>query len=186
MRGIQATLLVGFIGLVGILIWNGRQWLPLRGTQAVSSSPTAASKLVGESSGKTDPKKTGARNKREPDRADRAVPFKDLPLFCGGAEGASAALCCQIDCSPAQGKANAQPRAPVAPGAPLFPTRDDLPAGATSVQIRARFGEPTARATETRDGRVFERYYYFNRDHTQLTVATLKAGVIVSAENILP
>jgi hypothetical protein len=186
MRGIQAILLVGFIGLVGALIWNARQWLPLRGAQAVSSAPSAASKMAEGLAGKTEPKKTGARNEWELDSADPKVPFKELPLFCGGGEEAAAALCCQIACSPAEGKTDAQPRATEAPGAPLFPTLNDLPAGATDVQIRARFGEPAARVTETRDGRVFERYYYFNRDHTRLTVAILKAGVVVSAESQLP
>jgi hypothetical protein len=70
--------------------------------------------------------------------------------------------------------------------APPFPTREDLPVGATGVQIRARFGEPEARVTETRDGLVFERYYYYSHDHTKLTVARLRGGVIVSAENTLP
>jgi hypothetical protein len=64
---------------------------------------------------------------------------------------------------------------------PKFPFRTDFPRGATGVQIRARYGEPTARTTEIIDGHLLERYYYFNNDRTQLTMATLENGVIVSA-----
>jgi hypothetical protein len=66
---------------------------------------------------------------------------------------------------------------------PKFPVRTDFPRGATSLQIRAQYGEPTARTTEMHDGHLFEHYYYFNNDRTQLTVATFENGVIVSAES---
>jgi hypothetical protein len=215
---IGAFLMLGFIGLVGISVWNARQWLPLRDTHAVNSTLTATSKIAGALGGKTEPKRTWARNKRGLDEADQAVEFKDLPAFCGGGELASAALCCQTACSRAPGEADSSasktdagvssvfPTPDDRPAgttrnkrgldeadskmdavvSPAFPTPDDLPAGATGVQIRAQFGEPTARVIETRDGGVFELYYYFNPEHTQLTVARLKAGVIVSGENTVP
>ncbi len=217
MRGIEAFLMLGFIGLVGIGVWNARQWLPTLNTHAANSAPTAASTTANELVGKTKAKSTRARNNRGPVNADQAVAFEDLPAFCGGGEQGSAALCCETACGRAPAEADSsvpQPVAPVsskpetpvsskpevpvlsksevpvlskpeAPISPVFPTRDDLPAGATGVQIRARFGEPAARITETKDGLVFERYYYYNHDHTQVTVVRLKAGVIVSAENTL-
>jgi hypothetical protein len=64
-----------------------------------------------------------------------------------------------------------------------FPKRKDLPVGITGAQVRDQYGEPTARITEVRGGRLFEHYYYFNSDRTQLTKATLESGVIVSAES---
>jgi hypothetical protein len=206
------------LGLVGIGVWNARQWLPLRNTQAANSTSTAASRIRSVLGGKTEPDRTQARNKQGLDEADQAVEFKDLPEFCGGGELASAALCCQTACSRAPGEADSSASItdavvswvfPIpddlpagatrnkrglddagsktdAVVSPVFPTPDDLPAGATGVQIRAQFGEPTARVIETRDGGVFELYYYFNPDRTQLTVVRLKAGVIVSAENTVP
>ena len=198
MRGMDAFLLLGLIGLVGIGVWNERQWLPA--LNAANTTPSVSSTPTGVLVGKTEPKRTRARNKP----ADQAVAIEDLPAFCGGGDRASAALCCQAACSDAPDEADSSvskaetPVSPVSPVSsvssvpsvpsvsPVFPTRDDLPAGATGVQIRAQFGEPAARVTETKDGVVFERYYYYNRDHTQVTVARLKGGVIVSAENILP
>ncbi len=69
---------------------------------------------------------------------------------------------------------------------PGFPTRKDLRIGAKGSEIRSQYGEPSARVTEMRDGRVFEHYYYFNSDRTQLTRATLENGLIISAESTSP
>jgi hypothetical protein len=200
MRGMDAFLLLGLIGLVGIGVWNERQWLPT--LNAANTTPAASTTAAGAVGEKTQPKRTRARNKPGRVEADQAVAFQDLPAFCGGGEQGSAALCCETACNHPPGDADSlvskseapvssKPEVPVlpkseAPVSPVFPTRDDLPAGTTGVQIRARFGDPEARVTETKDGVVFERYYYYNRDHTQVTVARLKGGVIVSAENILP
>jgi hypothetical protein len=52
------------------------------------------------------------------------------------------------------------------------------------LKIVTKHGQATARVTEMHTGRLFEHYYYFNNDRTQLTVATLKGGIIVSAEDI--
>jgi hypothetical protein len=177
MRGVGAFLIIGFVGLIVIGVWNVRQWLPLPGTRALSSVPTATSKTAEVVSGKTEPKGTRARDKRALDRgtvtldkadqesaisdiarADLPTPKVDAPVL----------------------------KTDVLESAPMFPTRKDLPAGATGVQIRAQFGEPTARVIEVHNGRVFEQYYYLDREHSQLTVATLNAGVIVSTESTLP
>jgi hypothetical protein len=183
---IVALLMLGFVGLVGIGVRNARQWLPLRDTHAANSTPTAASTVGRALGGKTEPKRTGDPNKRGLDEADQAVEFKELPAFCGGGEMASATLCCQIACGGAPSEADSSTSKTDVVVSPVFPTPDDFPPGATGVQIRAQFGEPTARVIETRDGSVFELYYYFSPDRTQLTVARLKAGVIVSAENTVP
>jgi hypothetical protein len=209
MRGIEALLLLGLMGLVWIGARGAKHWLYMRDTVAANSAPSPASTTAIPLGGKTERKKIRSRNLGGHDEGDRAVAFKDLPAFCGGGEGASAALCCETACGRAPDEADSSVLKPVtkteaplstteapssteaplltkAPLAPPFPTRDDLPVGATGVQIRAQFGEPAARITETKDGLVFERYYYYNRDHTKLTVARLRGGVIVSAENTLP
>src|SRR3984957_13844134 len=170
MRAIGALLMLGLIGLVGIGVWNARQWLPVRDTVAANSAPTVASTTASVLGGKTERKRTRSRSTGGLDERDQAVAFKDLPAFCGGGEGASAALCCETACGRASDEADSsvlksasKTEAPLsttetplstteaplsttgaalstgAPLAPAFPTRDDLPAGATGVQIRARF-----------------------------------------------
>lgn len=201
MRGIEALLMLGLMVLVWIGARSAKQWLNMRDTVAANSAPSPASTAVIPLGGKTERKKTRSRNMGGLDEGDREVAFKDLPAFCGGGEGASAALCCETACGRAPDETDAsvlksvtKTEAPLstqaslstkAPLALAFPTPDDLPVGTTGVQIRARFGEPAARITEAKDGLVFERYYYYNRDHTKLTVARLRGGLIVSAESTL-
>jgi hypothetical protein len=187
MRGIDALQILGLIGLGGIGVWNAKQLPPPREMVAPYSAPSTASakaSVVGE---KTERKRTRRQNAGGLDEPDQAVALKDLPAFCGGGEGASAALCCQATCGRAPDEADSSVLKSVtkteAPLSPAFPAGDDFSAGSTGDQIRAQFGEPTARVTEMIDGRVAERYYYYNRDHTKLTMARLRGGVIVSAED---
>jgi hypothetical protein len=168
MRGIEAVLLLGFMGLVGVGIWNARQWMPVRGTQAAYYAPTNAAppnggKTADAASRKTAAKKAQPRVKRELDEviqasATNVVVPADFP----------------------------KPKAAETLVASVVPTRSDLRPGATGAQIRSQFGNPTARVTETRDGHVVEQYFYFNHDCTQVTMATLKGGVIVSTESTVP
>jgi hypothetical protein len=165
MRGMEAILLVGFAGLVGTGIWNAREWLPLRGTLAAYSAP---SNTTPRADGKTGPGGKMAAKRAQP----RVRPTLDT------ATEASATGYVVLADPPKPKAADAIPS--------VVPTRNDLPAGTTGDQIRSRFGDPTARITESRDGHLVEQYYYFNRDRTQVTVATLKSGVIVSASSTLP
>jgi len=172
MRGIEAILLVGFVGLVGTGIWNAREWLPVRGTLAAYSAPIIATPRADGKTGlvgKRVAKKAQPRVRRALDSATEASAAGDL----GSATGYVVL---------------ADPPKPKAADALLsvVPTRNDLPAGATAAQIQSRFGVPTARVTATRDGHLVEQYYYFNGERTQVTVATLKSGVIVSAASTLP
>jgi hypothetical protein len=150
MRGIEILLLAGFIGLIGVGVWNARQWLPQWGGKATSYAP--ADKSPSPPGGKTD-KVAHARGKRGFNLGNGDSPRGDVSL------------------------SETQVDVPM----PKFPIRADFPRGATGLQIRARYGEPTARTTEVHEGHLLEHYYYFNNDRTQLTVATLENGVIVSA-----
>jgi hypothetical protein len=173
MRGIEAILLLGFLGLVGIGIWNAREWLPLRGTQAAYSAPVKATPPAEAKmgpAGKTAAKKSQPRVRRSFDTATDASAADDQRSATGYVGLADLP----------------KPHAAETLLASVVPTRNDLPTGATGVQIRSRFGDPTARVTETRDGHLVEQYYYFNRDRTQVTVATLKSGVLVSAASTVP
>ena len=164
MRGIEAALLAGFIGLVVIGIRNAREWLPLRGTQAAYSAPIYSTPPT--------PRKVEPREKT-------AVKKPRVRRDLDASIEASAISNVVITDAP-------KPKATEALVASAVPTRSDLHTGATGAQIRSQFGDPTARITESKDGRIVEQYYYFNHDRTQVTVATLKAGVIVSAASTLP
>ncbi|MBV8808346.1 MAG: hypothetical protein JO033_06690 [Acidobacteriaceae bacterium] len=49
MRGIEALLLAAFLGLVGLGIWNGRQWFPQwNGASSIRANPAAANQVAGE------------------------------------------------------------------------------------------------------------------------------------------
>jgi hypothetical protein len=172
MRGMEAVLLVGFAGLVGTGMWNAREWLPLRGTLAAYSTPINPTPRTNDktgSGGKIAAKKVQPRERPSLDSATKASAAGDLASATGHV-------------------VLADPPKPRAADAllPVIPTRNDLPAGATGAQIRSQFGDPTARITESRDGHLVEQYYYFNRDRTQVTVATLKSGVIVSSSSTIP
>jgi hypothetical protein len=166
MRGIEAVLLLGFIGLVGVGIWNARQWLPLRGTQAAYSAPINAAPPAPLSE-KTAAKKIHPRVKRDFDRTVQASATSDQASLTN--EGALA--------DPPK------PQTTETLVVSVLPTRNDLHPGVTGAQIRSQFGDPTARVTKTTDGHIEEQYYYFNHDRTQVTMATLKGGVIISTES---
>jgi hypothetical protein len=65
-----------------------------------------------------------------------------------------------------------------------FPSPGDIPAGTTRSQVIATYGEPIARVSGVDDGRLIERYYFLNPDRTRITVATLRNGVVASAESV--
>jgi len=155
MRGIQAMLLASFIGLVGLGIWNARQWLPRGAVKSILS-------FHGDG-------KTG--------NGGPVVDKSNAKARILGKRRNGLALSAMGDVSVSRIDVEI-------PAHPRFPTRADLAVGATGVQIRTQYGEPTARVTEMRAGHLLERYYYFNRDRTQLTLATLEGGVIVAAETL--
>jgi hypothetical protein len=161
MRGIEVFLLAGFVGLIGLGAWNARQWLPQWGDKSVSSAPAGGNKISGGFAGKSD-SRARIDGKRGIGRSAASI-TTDVP----GSNISISTTYVQIPELHAG-----------------FPTAADLPVGAHGLDIVTKYGEPTARVTEMRTGRLFEHYYYFNNDRTQLTVATLESGIIVSAENI--
>lgn len=162
MRGIEALLLAGFVGLLAVGAWNARRWLPEWVPKTFTSASTDTSKGPDKFGKQIDKAKQGSGKRRaargRQDSASADIAPGDFPKSRT-----------DVDLPPSK-----------------FPSRKDIPLGGTGVQIRAEYGEPNARVTEIRSGRVFELYYYFNSDRTQLTVATLESGVVVSAESTLP
>lgn len=163
MRGIEALLLAGFIGLLAIGAWNARQWLPNKwGVTAFTSGSSNTTKGPGGLGKQADKAKQG-NGKRRGARAYEASPNGDFAF------GDFPTSRTDVELPPSK-----------------FPTRKDFPLGVTGIQIRAQYGEPNARVTEMRGGRVLEHYYYFNTDRTQVTVATLDSGILVSTESTVP
>jgi len=161
MRGIELLLLAGFIGLIGLGAWNARQWLPQWGDKSISSAAAGANKMSGGAAGKKD-SKARLDGKRGIGRSARASIRADVR------DGNVSISTTYV-------------QVPVGAG---FPTAADLPIGAHGADIVTKYGEPTARVTEMRTGHLLEHYYYFNNDRTQLTVATLESGIIVSAQKV--
>lgn len=64
---------------------------------------------------------------------------------------------------------------------PSIPRAGEMMIGATSSELRRSFGDPLVETALLRDGRLIQRYYYFNSDQTQFTMATLENGRVVSA-----
>ncbi len=157
MRGIEAMLLAAFAGLVGLAFWNARQWLPQWSPKVVNSVPANGGNAVRKVSDKSVAKKQHAGRHG----------------IAGDASGTSDLAAGYITPSKTIVQVSSWPG---------FPTRADLPVGASGVGIRAKYGEPTARVTEMHAGQLLERYYYFNSDRTQLIVATLQAGIITGAD----
>ncbi len=156
MRGVEVLLIAGFLGLIGVGVWNSRRWLPdWWGPRIVRYGPSDPS---GAPPGELAGKGMRGRQKRGFGSGNQSSARSDL------ASNGFPVSETEVD-------------VPM----PKFPLRTDFRPGATSAQIRAQYGEPTARTTEMRGGHMFEHYYYFNNDRTQLTMATLENGVIVSA-----
>lgn len=155
MRGIEVMLLAAFAGLVGLGLWNARQWLPQLSPKVVNSAAANAGKRV---------EKVAGANKQHAGKR-RVTGDARSP-------GTSALA------------AGDFPRSETTVEVPSWPMpkQADLPVGASGVRILAKYGEPTARVAEMHGGQLLERYYYFSSDRTQLTIATLVGGVITGAE----
>jgi hypothetical protein len=65
-----------------------------------------------------------------------------------------------------------------------FPTPDALKTGAPSKELLATYGEPDFHVAGTSEGRVIEKYYYFNRDGSKLTLINAENGLLTSASSL--
>ena len=157
MRGLEKLMLAGFVGLVVLGVWSMRDWLAQHVPVSVMASfspPPSTPKPVAASVPVTPNKlKSGKRANRVPTEEAAAL----------------------------NGVATSVIEVPYS--GPPFPEPNDFPNGITGSQIRADFGEPTARVMVSIGGQFVEKYYYLNKEHTRYTIASLQDGRVVLAES---
>ncbi|HSU31078.1 MAG TPA: hypothetical protein VLJ11_07570 [Bryobacteraceae bacterium] len=157
MRGLESLMLAALVALLGLGIWQGRNWLPgiLRHTIPAPLSSTA--KPATELHPKVRVKKSrlshGKSTKPEFAAVDRLL-----------AEQNSSTV--------------------VVVPLPGMPKAGSIKAGTSRAELRARYGDPTLDVAARRDGRMIERFYYLSEDQSQITVATLQDGAVTHAETV--
>lgn len=160
MRNAESLLLIAFLALVGLGLWNGKNWLrwdarnwlrsPHIAAAEAPKTATPARPLTSAAAAVKSRRKSGERG----DGATIFMPSEPVSVM--------------------------DVPAPL----PRFPEPRDLKSGMSTEQIVSTFGEPTARVTRPERGEVSEWLYYFNRERTRATVANLHGGVLVSAETM--
>jgi len=65
-----------------------------------------------------------------------------------------------------------------------FPEALRLAIGTTRTELRKRYGSPRFEVTSSREGSLVERYYYSDVDYTNMAVAILRNGKLVSVEKV--
>lgn len=157
MRGLESLMLAGLAALLGLGVWQGRNWLPNllpnAGSAPVTASPGAQKKIDS---------KPKAKKHRLVSGAAVNAKFAAVDRLAAGPGGSTVVL------------------VPL----PSMPTSRNIKAGTSRTDLRARYGDPTLNVSSRREGRLIERYYYLSDDQTILTVATLQDGTVTSAETV--
>ena len=157
MRGLESLMLAALVALLGLGIWQGRNWFPglLHRTTAAPLSSTA------KPAQEVHPKVTVKKS--------RLVHGKSAkPEFAA------------IDRLIAEQNSSTVVVVPL----PGMPKAGSIKAGTSRTELRARYGDPTLDVAARRDGRLIERFYYLSEDQSQLTVATLQDGAVTHAETV--
>jgi hypothetical protein len=158
MRGSEAMLLAVVLGVGGLIMWQAPHWMPTVKSAALSFN------LIG---------------KTEPQRPLYSKDPKDLAAATKKASG--------VRKRASEGtfsvSATTTPIIPFDVG-DLSPHPSDIPVGTSRAQLSSQFGVPALETATMREGKLFERFYYFsgtNRD--KLTVATLYDGAVINTES---
>lgn len=156
MRRIESVVLAIVVGLLGVGVWRAQPLLPVWNSQPEVPRPAASVEAgeAGEAGGAV-----WVRGTRDP---IRPLHSHTQIAIRGAIDSGSTTV------------------VPVAWG-PSVPRAGELMIGATSSELRRSFGDPMLETALVRDGRLIQRYYYFNNDQTQFTMATLENGRVVSA-----
>ena len=154
MRGLDKLFFAAFLGLIGLGLWNVRDWLT-RVPISVSASPFTSTPSKPVSIPVPATQNTTKHAKNAGHLAAEAL--------------SPSALSTSVIEVPYSG--------------PPFPEPKDFPNGITGAQIRADFGAPAARITVSIGGQLVEKYYYLNREHTRYTIANLQDGRVISADS---
>jgi hypothetical protein len=157
MRGLESLMLAALVALLGLGIWQGRNWLPGLLHHTTTAPLSSANKPAKELHPKVTVKKGrfahGKSAKPEFAAVDRLIAEQDSATV-------------------------------VVVPLPGMPKAGNIKAGTSRTELRARYGEPTLDVAARRDGRLVERFYYLSEDQSQVTVATLKDGAVTHAETV--
>ncbi len=155
--------------ILGVGLWGANHWLGRSSFSvgALASSPLAQKIFPGLAA--------KAANKPEVKKQVAEVRSTKVKVRRSNSSAASADLALPYDPSVTT----------VLVPSSYYPAVGDLKPGSKGTEIIARFGEPSARVAGVRDGDLFERYYYLNHERTEMTVATLSNGILVSAQSML-
>lgn len=159
MRGSEAMLLAVVLGVSGLIVWQAPHWMP-----TVKSAGLPFNLL-----GKSEPQKQPLLWKDPRDLA--AATKKTSSIRKRTSEGTFSV------------SATTTPIIPFDLGDDS-PHPADIPVGTSRAQLNTQFGIPALETATMREGKLFERFYYFsgiNRD--RLTVATLYDGAVINTES---
>ncbi|HZQ54679.1 MAG TPA: hypothetical protein VFB14_20930 [Bryobacteraceae bacterium] len=151
MRRIESVILAIVVGFLGVGVWRAQPLFPAWNSQPEAVRPAAASVETGGA--------VWLKGTRAP---IRPLPsHRDIVLRAAIDSGSTTVV-------------------PVLWAASI-PRAGQMMIGATSSELRRSFGDPMLETALLRDGHLIQRYYYFNSDQTQFTMATLENGRVVSA-----
>lgn len=148
-------MLAGLAALLGLGVWQGRNWLP---TLLPNAGPAHVTATAGPQTKVNSKPKT--KSHRSSSGAAVNAKFAAVNRLAAEAGGSTVVL------------------VPL----PAMPTSRNIKTGTSRTDLRTRYGDPTLNVSSRRDGRLIERYYYLSDDQTILTVATLQDGSVTSTE----
>ena len=184
MRILETLMLTSFIGLVFILVTQRDRWL---GEQLITSTTGVAlpihdatlkdlkgaaptHKTTQSPAEMKISKKSGQNARIRGNRSEKSAfaaagsTVKDEPL------------------APSLPLALNVPPAALAAIPRLVPDSDSLPVGTPRAELRSRYGTPAFQAAASYGGGLIERYYYVASDHSNVVIATLRNGKLVSTQ----
>lgn len=155
MRRPETLLVVAFVGLFAVVMWQGPHWFQGQTIQAAPAIPVVFGRQVAKAA-KPDHGSVAKNSGRR-----YALPVTDEPeAFPPALDSATK---------------HAKPLLAV-------PDAEKLPIGTTRSELREHYAVPTFTVEAVRDGSFVERYYYVKPDRDNMVVATLLDGKLVSAE----
>lgn len=155
MRKLGLLMLVASLALIGIAVQQGSNWFKVPTFQDTSAAALPATPAAAKK-----PKAVHSATARNSPLRPAVPATTNVP---------------PIPPDPGSTTAIVKPQLPI-------PDSEKMEIGSTRSEIRERYGVPTLSVSSVRDGSLVEHYYYVKPDRTNLVVATLREGRLVSAQ----